>query len=191
MARTRTNCLVIAALVLGCASAFSTAVGQPMAKSIQAEHRLGFSGAIVAIREDYRRTKWPASHRTFVLRGANGRVVTKAMKDGGAGALTALSLYKRKDEALDGKGRAIDGSFVLIGARDCLSFDPVFLDVGACIVDPPCDGAGPRRGLTYLGRFDWGTGYDPPHGDFQLGWRFIPAEDGSEEPFCSTKPPST
>ncbi len=35
-----------------------------------------------------------------------------------------------------------------------------------------------------MGRFDWATGYDPPKGRFQYGWRFLPLEDGSEEPHC-------
>jgi hypothetical protein len=141
-----------------------------------ATHQLGFSGTTVSIQEDYRNTKWPVAHRRLILRGPNGRVMTMILQDGGAGALTTLSLYKRQNENPDSRGHAIQGSFVLIGARECVTFDPLFLDIARCKTAPPCERDGRRAGLLYLGRFDWANGIDPPQGRFQYGWRFLPFE---------------
>ncbi len=149
-----------------------------------ASHQLGFSNAVVSVREDYTHTKWPIAHRTFLLRGANGRLVSLLIHDGGPGQLTTLSLYKRAHPDVDGRGHAIGGDYVLLGVRDCVGFDPVFLDVKVCSVRPPCSGDKLRAELIYLGRFDYANGYDPPRGQFQLNWRFLPFEEGTEESFC-------
>ncbi|AYV46632.1 hypothetical protein CFHF_21825 [Caulobacter flavus] len=136
-----------------------------------ASHQLGFSGAVVTVREDYRATKWPVSRRTFVLHGASGRTVSLALANGGASNLSTLSLY--------GDG----GRFFLIGAVECVEFDPVAVTAARCRKRPPCAAFG-REGVSFLGRFDWANGFDPPYGHFGLRWRFLPQEDASETSFC-------
>ena len=126
--------------------------------------------------EDYRATAWPAAHRLLILRGPSGREVRRRLADGGAGKLTTLVLYARRNAPVDGQGQPLDGSFLLVGARDCVAFDPVFLIVGACHGAPP-NGSSASPDLLRLGRFDWANGFDPPRGRFGLGWRFLQAED--------------
>ncbi|PVM93934.1 hypothetical protein DDF67_01405 [Caulobacter endophyticus] len=136
-----------------------------------ASHQLGFSGALVTVREDYRATKWPVSRRTFVLRGASGKTTSVALANGGPSELSTLSLYGDGDR------------FFLIGAIECVAFDPVAITAGRCSKRPPCAAFG-REGVSFLGRFDWANGLNPPHGRFGLGWRFLPQEDASETSFC-------
>lgn len=158
--------------------------GQSLSTNLVATHQLGFSGTLVSVREDYQHSKFPIAHRKLILRGPNGRVITLALKDGGPGELAPLSLYVRENPVLDSRGHAVGGDFLLIGARECVGFDPVFLEAARCISRPPCEQAKKRSGLLYLGRFDWANGFDPPRGRFQFGWRFLPVEDGIEESFC-------
>lgn len=147
----------------------STAASRP--EVFSASHQLGFSGALVTVREDYRTTKWPVSRRTFVLRGASGKTTSLALANGGASELSTLSLYGDGDR------------FFLIGAIECVEFDPVAITAARCRKRPPCADLG-REGVRFLGRFDWANGFDPPHGRFDLGWRFLPLEDASETSFC-------
>ncbi|MFT4251792.1 MAG: hypothetical protein QM608_04830 [Caulobacter sp.] len=156
--------------LLGASAPFSAfAAGRP-GDVFVASHQLGFSGAVVTVREDYRATKWPAAHRTFVLRGAGGKTASLALADGGVGN-DDLSLYSGRDR------------FFLIGAVECIEFDPIKVKVGRCRVEPPCE-TGLRVGVLHLGRFSWANGFDPPKGRFDWRWRFLPFEDGSEQSFC-------
>jgi len=160
--------------------------GQTVSRNRVAAHKLGFSGATLSIREDYSHTRWPVAHRTLELRGPDGRAVHFRLHDGGASELTSLSLYHRDHMERDATGRPIGGEFILIGARDCVTIDPVFQVVAACAARPPCEGQS-RAGLNYMGRSDWANGFDPPKGEFQFGWRFLPLEDGTEDPHCDQR----
>ncbi|PLR24978.1 hypothetical protein SGCZBJ_12120 [Caulobacter zeae] len=157
--------------VAGALGAAGSSTAAPRPKVFSASHQLGFSGALVTVREDYRATKWPVSSRTFVLRGASGKTLSLALANGGAGDLSTLSLYGNGDR------------FFLIGAIECVEFDPVMITAARCRTRPPCATFG-REGVSFLGRFDWANGFDPPHGRFGLGWRFLPLEDASETSFC-------
>jgi hypothetical protein len=149
-----------------------------------ASRQLGVSGVLVSVEEDYRRTQWPVARRALILRGPSGRTIRAPLHDGGAGGASELRLYARKGADLDARGHAIGGDFLLIGASDCVGFDPVFMDVTRCAARPKCREPKDNAGLTYLGRFDWGNGYDPPRGDFRFGWRFMPFEDTDQEAYC-------
>jgi hypothetical protein len=178
------TCVALATLLL-CVPKDAAAYDRKLTHGINvASHQLGFSNAFVSVREDYTHTKWPVARRTFSLRGPNGKSVSLPIHDGGPGRLTALSLYKRADPQLDSHGHAIGGDYILVGVRDCVGFDPVFLDVKACAARPPCNANHQREGLIYLGRFDWANGFDPPRGEFGFRWRFLPFENGIEENFC-------
>jgi hypothetical protein len=153
---------------------------QSIPGEIIASHQLGFSGATVSVLEDFRTTQAPIAHRSLLLREPDGRDVTMALHDDGPDN-TTLSLYKDDNTMLDPRGQGDE--FLIIGARDCVIFDPIFMLVKACASRPP---TGPHRdgpGLTYIGRFDWANGYDPPNGEFRFNWRFLPMEDGDEESF--------
>jgi len=146
-----------------------------------AAHRLGFSNAVVSVKEDYTRTKWPVAHRTLVLRGANGRVASMPLAADGPNS-EPLSLYKRQDPQSDAHG-AFAEEYVLLSAHDCVSFDPVRVMTRRCPTRPPCEGVR-RAGLVYIGRYDWANGYDPPDGRFGFAWRFLSFEQSSENAFC-------
>ena len=176
--------LVLALSAMSSLAFADLAHSQSISTNRIATHQLGFSGVSVSVREDYRHTSFPVAHRRLILRSPGGRVVTLALSDGGPNELTPLSLYRRENPQLDNRGHAIGGDFILIGARDCVGFDPVFLDATRCIARPPCAPNKERSGLLYLGRFDWANGFDPPRGRFQFRWRFLPVEDGGEESFC-------
>ncbi len=157
--------------VAGALGAAGPSASAPPAKVFSASHQLGFSGALVTVREDHRTTKWPIARRTFVLRGAGGKTTSLALANGGPSELSTLSLYGDGDR------------FFLIGAIECVEFDPVLVTAARCRKRPPCATVG-REGVRFLGRFDWANGFDPPHGRFGLGWRFLPLEDASETSFC-------
>lgn len=157
--------------VAGALGAAGPSASAPAPKVFSASHQLGFSGALVTVREDYRTTKWPVARRTFVLRGAGGKTTSLALVNGGASELSTLSLY--------GNG----GRFFLIGAIECVEFDPVMVTAARCRKRPPCATFG-REGVSFLGRFDWANGFDPLNGRFGFGWRFLPLEDASETSFC-------
>jgi hypothetical protein len=137
---------------------------------------------LVSVKEDYRLTKWPVAHRSFLLRGADGRVVSLPLAGAGPDS-GPLGLYKREVVETDGNGAPVDGEYVLLGVHDCVGFDPVGVTAKRCLARPPCKGVR-RAGLIYLGRYDWANGYDPPHGRFGFGWRFLSFEQGSENAFC-------
>jgi len=171
--------LRILVAITGLSLVGQAASAQSVSTNRVASHRLGFSGATVSVREDYSHTKWPVAHRYFLLKGANGRVVTTPLRDGGASELSELGLYANESSG--------GGDFWLIGGRDCLRFDPVNLKVSKCVPPPCVRGRRTSQNLTYVGAFDWANGFDPPKGRFQFGWRFLPPEDGSERSGCAAR----
>jgi hypothetical protein len=68
---------------------------------------------------------------------------------------------------------------LLVSERDCVAVDPIKGTLNQCHRSLAC---GPSR--TYVGRFYWMNGFDPPHGRFGLKWRFLPAYDASEIGGC-------
>lgn len=153
-----------------------------------ARRSFGFSGATLSILEDYRRTIWPVANRTMILSAPSGKSVQRRIANGSGGDRTELALYVRKQVLVNDLGRAVDGRFLLIGAGDCVALDPEFLLLASCRHVPPVVLGLGRPGLTYLGRFTWANGFDPPHGFFRYGWRFLPAEDnGSQDVVASQR----
>jgi len=78
-------------------------------------------------------------------------------------------------------------SFFLVSEKDCVQFDPVAVHAEYCTKRPACE-KGHVAGLTYLGRFDWMNGNDPPKGTFGMAFRFLPLEDAWESGSCPKKP---
>jgi len=139
-----------------------------------ARHQLGFSGATISVREDHRRTKWPAAERTFILVGANGQTRRTPLHTGSG----PLSLWAIEDDR-----------YVLIGEDDCVEFDPIRITARHCASLPPCL-RGHLTGGSFIGRFDWMNGYDPPMGDFHFDFRFGPPEDAAPGGDCPVIPTS-
>lgn len=138
-----------------------------------ATHRLGFSGAIVSIREEFP-GGWPIAHRTLQLRTASGRTRQIRLQPGGGRAGNqSLNLFKVGED-----------HFLIASEKDCVEFDPVKGTIGNCATRPPCRD-GHLVGPTFLGRFDWMNGFDPPKGDFGLGFRFLGFEDAAESQSCA------
>jgi hypothetical protein len=77
-----------------------------------------------------------------------------------------------------------DDRYLLTSERDCVEFDPVQVKARYCVSRPPCAGQTVQN-ATYLGRFDWMNGFDPPKGGFSLGFRFLGFEDAAESGSCS------
>jgi hypothetical protein len=103
------------------------------------------------------------------LRLPSGKVRKIALQDGGGAAQNqSLNLYHREQDR-----------FLLVSERDCIAIDPVKGTVGKCRKTIVCSEA-----RTYVGRFDWMNGYDPPNGRFGLRWRFLPAYDAMESGGC-------
>jgi hypothetical protein len=175
------------AMMISVASLAGWADSQSISTDRVAGHLLDFSGALVSIREDYTHTRWPVARRTFILRGANGHIVRLALADGGAGELSSLNLYARNP----GHRGQRDGHYLVIGVRDCIDLDPVAVKAAFCAVRPTCQpGASGPSGLTFVGRFDWMNGFDPPRGEFHLDWRFLPFEDATEGSVCKSTGPT-
>jgi hypothetical protein len=143
-----------------------------------ASYGFGFSGATVAIREDYKRHGWPIAERSFILTGANGRKHSLPLhKGGGAAKNWSLNLFWAGN---DGSG---SDQYFLISEQDCVEFDPVAMNAKMCLKRPPC-GLHGVADLTYLGRFDWMNGFDPPDRTFAFAFRFLPFMDAAESGSC-------
>jgi hypothetical protein len=139
-----------------------------------ATYKLGFSGATVSIREDIGRSAWPIARQTFILAGANGRTRKFPLHEGGGAAGNdSLNLFWVAQD-----------KYFLTSERDCVEFDPVSVQASECLRRPPCEN-GVVRGLTYLGRFDWMNGFDPPKGVFRFDFRFLPFMDAAESGSCT------
>lgn len=138
-----------------------------------ADHKLGFSGATVSVREDHRHTKWPAAERAFTLVGANGERRQLPLRTGSA----SLNLWEIADDR-----------YVLTGEGDCIQFDPIRVRARYCAKPPPCVN-GAVTDARFIGRFDWMNGYDPPKGEFHFDFRFGPFQDAAPGG-CPAPPPS-
>lgn len=163
--------LVILASVVA-ASSSATADGRRSSIFVAS---LKMGRAVILVEEDYRNIAWPVSQRSFLLRGPNGHTVTlKLRAAGGHSGNTSLNLFKAGDER-----------YLLTSERDCVEFDPIQVSARYCSEPPPCRaGRVELAGAHYLGRFDWMNGYDPPRGDFNLRFRFLPREDAVESGGC-------
>ena len=130
---------------------------------------LGFSGATLSVKsvDDPRRRG--TSRRSLTLTLPSGKSRTIELKDGGGFAHnSALNLYHGEQD-----------SFLLVSERDCVAVDPIKGALNQCRKTTAC---APSR--AYIGRFDWMNGFDPPHGQFGLRWRFLPAYDAVESGGC-------
>lgn len=109
------------------------------------------------------------SRRRIVAVGADGTTQTLTINDGGGHAgNNALNLYK------------VDQShFRLVSERDCVDVDGVHATLTVCHIRDVCRTV---SGETYIGRFDWMNGFDPPRAEFRYRFRFLPSQDAP----CST-----
>jgi hypothetical protein len=171
------SCMLAAATAIA-AVAPAPASAQSIGWGRTARHTLGFSGAVVSITEH--RRHWPIADRIFTLTGANGHVVKlRLQKGGGTAGNDAINLFVAK--------RGEGDQYYVLSERDCVEFDPIRVIAEYCSQRPPCDGH-TVIGLTYLGRFDWMNGFDPPGGRFRYAFRYLPAEDAAEGGSCPTDP---
>ena len=98
-----------------------------------------------------------------MLTGSNGEARTLILNDGGGLlANNALNLI-----AING-----DDRFKLVSQRDCVDIDPVHTRMTMCPVREVCRA---QPGETYVGRWDWMNGFDPPNSRFSLRFRFLPS----------------
>lgn len=126
---------------------------------------LGFSGATLSVRSADDPRRRGTSHRKLTLTLPSGKSRTIALQDGGGYARNnALNLYHGDQDR-----------FLLVSEQDCVSIDPLKGTLNQCRRTSACK---PSR--TYVGRFDWMNGFDPPHGRFGLKWRFLPPYDAME-----------
>jgi len=138
-----------------------------------ATHRLGFSGATITIREH----GLPVTNRTFVLRGASGGTARLRLAAGSRQEPSpSLNLFKFASDR-----------YLLTSSSDCIEFDPIAVLARRCISMPPCRD-GKVEGATYLGRFGWMNGYEPPRGEYTLRFRFLGFEDAAEDQSCASAP---
>ncbi len=170
----RTIAPISLSLFFGCLVAGSS-TAQSISMAPLASHKLEFSGATVSIKESNRH--WPVADRTFILVGANGRRRTLPLqKGGGQIGNSSLNLF------VGGQDK-----YLVISERDCVEFDPVKVTAKYCSARPPCDSSG-VEGLKFLGVFRWMNGFDPPKGRFQFAFRYLPAEDATEDGACLRQP---
>ena len=160
--------MVPALLLLLLASSTTSAHRRPVVPET-AQAWLGFSGATLAIRsvDDPRRRG--TAHRRLILTLPSGARRTLPLQDGGGYAgNNSLSLYHvGQDE------------FFLISERDCVAIDPIRGVLRQCARVGAC-----ARRRTYLGRFGWMNGFDPPRGAFGYRFRFLPAYDALPNGGC-------
>jgi hypothetical protein len=167
-----TRCLGKAAILLCLVSSEPALAAAPHVQPQIAAHRLDFSGALISVREEFPRG-WPIARRTFSLSGANGQKRQLPLHEGGGTAGNqSLNLFKVADDR-----------YLIISEKDCVEFDPVRITARYCAHRPPCAGQTVSN-ATYLGRFDWMNGYDPPKGVFRLGFRYLGFDDAVEDGSC-------
>jgi hypothetical protein len=99
----------------------------------------------------------------------SGKKQSVGLQDGGGGAGNqSLNLYHQEQDR-----------FLLVSERDCTAIDPIKGTLAQCRKRVVCP-----KPRTYVGRFDWMNGYDPPRGRFGLKWRFLPTYDAAESRGC-------
>jgi hypothetical protein len=127
---------------------------------------LGFSGAMLSIKSIDDPTHPGTAHRSLELKGANGTRRSVSLHDGGGRAgNNGLDLYHLDQQR-----------FLVVSKRDCVEIDAGHVNTQQCVPREPCDQSA-MSSATYLGRFDWMNGFDPPHGEFVWRFRFLPAYD--------------
>ena len=130
---------------------------------------LGKSGATLSIRSVDDPKRPGTARRVLTLTTAAGTLFRLPLRDGGGYAgNNGLNLYHQSQD-----------QFLLVSERDCVEIDPIRPRVHLCQARQAC----PRH-RTYLGRFDWMNGFDPPRGAFRFAFRFLPAYDASEGNGC-------
>jgi hypothetical protein len=130
---------------------------------------LGFSGASVSVTSLDNPGRRGTAHRRLALTLPSGKTRSVELHDGGGLARNySLSLYHIGQD-----------KFLLVSERDCVAVDPIKGWLNMCRKDDAC-----ALSRTYVGRFDWMNGFDPPHGRFGLKWRFLPAYDALESGGC-------
>lgn len=63
--------------------------------------------------------------------------------------------------------------FKLVSEKDCVDIDPVHARMTTCPIRTT--GCQALPGETFIGRFDWMNGFDPPHARFTLRFRYLPS----------------
>jgi hypothetical protein len=130
---------------------------------------LGFSGATLSIRSVFDPRRPGTARRRLTLVTAAGRRLELPLHDGGGRAGNyALDLYQISSDR-----------FLLASERDCVEMDPIGRSLRTCRKPEACP-----RARTYVGRFDWMNGFDPPRGRFRLAFRYLPAHDAGESGGC-------
>lgn len=133
---------------------------------------MGFFGGTLTVRSVDDPHHSGVAHRTLIVTGADGQRLSTRLNDGGGAAENqALNLYK--------EGNA--DRFLLLSQKDCVEIDPARVTATVCAPRKACDFA-TQIGRTYVGRFDWMNGFDPPNGRFGFRFRFLPAYDAGCAP---------
>jgi len=159
--------MIVAAIMFATASGTSGA-WHPQPPEV-ASAWLGASGATLLVRSVDDRWRRGTAHRRLTLSLPSGKRRSTALHDGGGAAENqALDLYHAGQER-----------FLLVSERDCVDIDAANGRLTQCQKPAACS-----IHRTYLGRFDWMNGYDPPKGHFGLRWRFLPAYDALENGGC-------
>lgn len=131
---------------------------------------LGRTGATLTVRSVDDPQRPGTVRRTAILVGSNGVTRTMRLNDGGGlvgnTSINLIAIHPGDD-------------FKLVSQRDCVDVDPVHASLTACPVREACRA---QANETYVGRWDWMNGFDPPHARFTFRFRFLP----SYEAMCST-----
>ncbi|HEY0312220.1 MAG TPA: hypothetical protein VGC56_06960 [Allosphingosinicella sp.] len=141
----------------------------PQALRVQAATApLGFSGATLTIRS-FQTTLGRRAERSVALRTAGGAVRTRRLNgEGGWTGASSLNLYHVEQDV-----------FLVVGRNNCVRIDPIRTSLSRCSRATAC--AAPHM---FIGRFDWMNGFDPPHGRFGIGFRYLPSYDAAESEGC-------
>jgi hypothetical protein len=141
--------------------------GQAQNRTESATATLGRTGGNLTIRtvEDPRRPG--TTRRTATLAGSNGVTRTVRLHDGGGVAGDpGLFLFVFTGEPNSDR-------FRLVSQHDCFDIDPLRATTTACEARRTDCRTWP--GETFIGRFDWMNGFDPPHARFTLRFRYLPS----------------
>jgi hypothetical protein len=154
-------------VIFAASSAHPLVLPKPLRIQVATAH-LGFSGATLSVRSVQSRTLSEAV-RTLVLKLPDGAVRAMRLdRRGGFSGESGLNLYHVGQD-----------SFRLIGPYDCAQIDPIRGRLTRCDRIGAC-----ALRLTFIGRYDWMNGFDPPHGRFGIGFRFLPPYDALESEGC-------
>lgn len=137
---------------------------RPIQGSVEAAAAtLGRTGGVLTIEAASDPARPGVARRTAILLASNGVGRRVALRDGG-GAIGDSSIWLF---ALPGD------RFRAVGPEDCIEIDPVEGRITTCPIRTT--GCQPQAGETFIGRFDWMNGFDPPHAEFTLRFRYLPS----------------